>query len=78
VADPGSAPVSVTVVPLGGGRPIAMARIGAGGLVVFGSAAVGGLRPLVVEATGSVVVEADDGPAGAPGTVSSSGFPLSP
>jgi len=78
VADPGSGPVSVTVVPLGGGRPIAMARIAAGGLVVFGSAAVGGLNPLLVEATGPVVVEADDGPAGAPGIVSTSGFPLTP
>ena len=78
VADPGSAAVSVTVVPLDGGRPIARARVAAGGLVVFGSAAVGGLRPLIVEATGPVVVEADDGPAGAPGIVSTSGFPLSP
>jgi hypothetical protein len=77
VADPGSSPVSVTVVPLAGGRPVAMARIAAGGLVVFGPAAVGGLRPLVVEATGPVVVEADDGPTGAPGIVSTAGFPLS-
>jgi hypothetical protein len=78
VADPGSAPVSVTVLPLAGGRPIAMARVSAGGLVVFGPAAVGGLRPLIVEATGPVVVDADEGPAGAPGIVSTSGFPLSP
>jgi len=77
VADPGSAPVSVTVVPLAGGPPVARARVTAGGLVVFGAAAVGGLRPLVVEATGPVVVEADDGPTGAPGVVSTSGFPLS-
>ena len=77
VADPGATPVAVTVVPLAGGQPIARARIGAGGLVVFGAAAVGGLRPLVVEATGPVVVEADDGPTGAPGVVSTSGFPLS-
>ena len=77
VSDPGPQPVSVTVVPLAGGRPIAMARVTAGGLVVFGSAAVGGLRPLIVEATGPVVVEADDGPTGAPGVVSTSGFPLS-
>ena len=77
IAVPGSAPVSVTVRPLAGGRPIAMARVAAGGLVVFGPAAVGGLRPLIVEATGPVVVEADDGPTGAPGIVSTSGFPLS-
>jgi hypothetical protein len=46
--------------------------------VVFGSAAVGGLRPLMVEATGPVVVEADEGPTGAPGVVSASGFPVAP
>jgi hypothetical protein len=56
---------------------VAMARVAAGGLVVFGTAAVGGLHPLVVEATGPVVVEADDGPTGAPGVISTSGFPLS-
>ena len=78
VADPGSAPVSVTVLPLAGGRPVAMARVSGGGLVVFGSAAVGGLRPLMVEATGPVVVEADEGPTGAPGVVSASGFPVAP
>jgi hypothetical protein len=76
VADVGTGPVSVTVVRLAGGRPVAMARIAAGGLVVFGSAAVGGLHPLLVEATGPVVVEANDGPAGAPGIVSTAGFPL--
>jgi hypothetical protein len=64
VADPGGTPVSVTVVPLAGGQPVARARVAAGGLVV-------------VEATGPVVVEADDGPTGAPGVVSTSGFPLS-
>ncbi len=76
VADPGSTPVEVTVVPLAGGRPVAMARVTGDSVVVFGSASVGGLRPLVVEATGPVVVEADDGPTGAPGVVSMSGFPL--
>jgi hypothetical protein len=76
VADPESTPVEVTVVPLAGGRPVALARVTGNGVVVFGSAAVGGLRPLVVEASGPVVVEADIGPAGAPGVISTAGFPL--
>jgi hypothetical protein len=76
VADPESTPVQVTVVPLGGGRPVALARVTGNGVVVFGTAAVGGLHPLMIEASGPVVVEADIGPTGAPGVVSSSGFPL--
>jgi hypothetical protein len=76
VADPGSAPIQVTVVPLGGGRPLAMARAQPHGLVVFGAAAVGGLQPLVVTASGPAVVEAEYGPTGAPGVISTAGFPL--
>jgi hypothetical protein len=76
VANPGSSPVEVVVTPLAGGRPVAMVKVAANGLVVFGAAEVGGLRPLVVTATGPVSVEVDDGPAGAPGIVSASGFPL--
>ena len=77
VTDPGTSPVEVTVAPLSGGRPVAMVRIAPGGLVVLGTAVVGGLRPLVVTATGPVGVEVDDGPTGAPGVVSAAGFPLS-
>ncbi len=76
VANPGSSPVEVTVAPLVGGRPVAMVKVAANGLVVLGPAAVGGLRPLVVSASGPVAVEVDDGPTGAPGIVSASGFPL--
>ncbi len=76
VADPESTPVEVTVVPLAGGRPVAQARVTGDGVVVFGAAAVGGLHPLVVEASGPVVVEGDVGPSGAPGVNSSSAFPL--
>jgi hypothetical protein len=45
------------------------------GLVVLGASVVGGLRPLVVTASGPVGVEVDEGPSGAPGVVSASGFP---
>ena len=76
VANPGSSTVEVTVTPLGGGRAVAMAKVAVGSLVVFGPDVVAGLRPLVVTATGAVSVEVDDGPTGAPGVVSASGFPL--
>ena len=76
VANPGPSAVEVTVTPLAGGRPVAMVRVAPNGLVVFGPAAVGGLRPLVVTASGPIGVEVDDGPVGAPGIVSASGFPL--
>jgi len=78
VANPGSSTVEVTVAPLAGGRAVAMAKVAAGSLVVFGADVVAGLRPLVVTATGPVSVEVDDGPTGAPGVVSASGFPLGP
>jgi len=76
VANPGPVPVDVAVTPLAGGHPVAMVTLAANGLVVFGPAVVGGLRPLVVTSSGSVSVEVDSGPVGAPGIISSSGFPL--
>jgi hypothetical protein len=76
VADTGSVPVDVTVTPLSGGRPVGMARVAGGSVVVFGPAQVGGLAPLIVTATGPVTVETDDDPTGAPGIAYSSGFPL--
>ena len=76
VANPGSSPLTVTVSPLAGGRSVGRATVAAHGLVVFGPAALVGLQPLVVTASGPVSVELDDGPAGAPGVVASSGFPL--
>jgi hypothetical protein len=78
VQNPWSHPVDVTVTPLAGGRPMAMARIAAGRVVMFGPDQVGGLKPLIVTATDPVTVETDDGPTGAPGIAGSSGFPLGP
>lgn len=75
VANPGPTSVQVVVAPLAGGRAVAMEHVAPNGVVVFGPAVVGGLQPLVVTATGPVSVEVDDGPAGAPGVVSASGFP---
>jgi hypothetical protein len=76
VGNPGSAPVDVTVTPLSGGRPVAMARVAGGSMVLLGQSQVGGLKPLIVTATGPVTVETDDGPTGAPGIAGTSGFPL--
>jgi hypothetical protein len=76
VADPGVSPVDVTVAPLGGGAVVARVRVAAGRVVILGANQVGGLRPLVVNSTGPVNVEADDAPAGVPGVASSSGFAL--
>jgi hypothetical protein len=76
VANPGPAPVVVVVTPLAGGHPVAMVKLAAHGLVVFGSAVVDGLRPLMVTSSGPVSVEVDSGPVGAPGIISSSGFPF--
>jgi hypothetical protein len=78
VVNPGSAPVNVTVTPLGGRRPVATFRIPRNGTYVLGAGLAGGLRPLVVGASGPVGVEADSGPSGAPGSVSSAGFPFGP
>ncbi len=76
VQDPGPAPVDVTVRRLGGGATVATATVPGGGVTVFGYAVVGGLRPLVVAATGPVDVLMDGAPAGAPGIVSWPGFAL--
>jgi hypothetical protein len=76
VANPGSSPLTVTVSPLDGGGSVGAVTVAAHGLVVFGQAALVGLRPLLVRASGPVSVELDDGPTGAPGVVASSGFPL--
>ena len=76
VANPGTNPVEVTVRPLSGGPPSAVVRVPAAGVVVLGPNQVGGLEPLLVDASGPVWVETDSSPTGAPGIVSSAGFPL--
>jgi hypothetical protein len=76
VVNPGSASVAVTVTPLAGGTPVATFRVPGNGVTVLGAPEVRGLRPVVVVASAPVSVEADSGPSGAPGSVSSSGFPF--
>jgi len=76
VANPGASTVDVRVRALGAARSLAVASVPAGSVTVFGSAQVGGLRPLIVTASGPVVVGAEGSPAAAPGVVSWSGFAL--
>jgi len=76
VANPGPDAARVTVSLLGGRRPTAVVMIAPGGLAVLGPHQVGGLSVLSVSASRPVYVEEDSGPTGAPGVVSSAGFPF--
>ena len=76
MANPGSSAVRVVVGTLGGGRPVAAFTVAPGRLGVLGSAQLEGLPVLTVLASGPVNVEEDSGPTGAPGVVSSAGFPM--
>jgi hypothetical protein len=76
VADPGPSAVRVVVGTLGGSRRVAVFTVDPGRLTVLGAPQVDGLPVLTVSASGPVNVEEDSGPSGAPGVVSSTGFPL--
>ena len=78
VANPGSMPTRVVVSVLGASRPVARFTVAANGVAVLGSSQVGGLSALTVASSRPVDVEEDSGPSGAPGVVSSTGFPLDP
>jgi len=78
VANPGSVATRVEVTVLGAARPVAMFTVAPREVAVLGPQQVGGLSPLIVSATQPVDVEEDSGPSGAPGVVSSTGFPLGP
>jgi hypothetical protein len=78
VANPGSKPTRVVVSVLGSSRAVATFTVAANGVAVLGPKQVGGLSTFTVTSTRPVVVEEDSGPSGAPGVVSSTGFPLDP
>jgi len=78
VANPGSTPARVVVSLLGSGHPVAVFTVAAGAVAVLGPGQVGGLAALTVASTQPVSVEEDSSPSGAPGVVSSTGFPLDP
>jgi hypothetical protein len=76
VANPESAPAQVTVVERNGTRAPMVFTVGPDSLVVLGPKQVGGISGFVVTSTSPVNVEEDSGPSGAPGIVSSTGFPF--
>jgi hypothetical protein len=78
VANPGGTPARVVVATLGRSRPVAMFTVAPGAVMVLGAKQVGGLPVLTVSSSQPVDVEEDSAPSGAPGVVSSTGFPLDP
>jgi hypothetical protein len=76
VANPGGSEVRVQVFRLNAPAPVAVFNVAPGRMAALGSTQVGGLVPLVVSSSHPVYVEEDSGPSGAPGVVSSSGFPF--
>jgi Family of unknown function (DUF5719) len=76
VADPGASPVQVSIARLGEDHPFTTFTVPAGGLSVLGANQVAGLATYLVSSSGPVNVEEDSMPAGSPGVVSSTGFPL--
>jgi len=78
VANPGGSPARVVVATLEGNRPVAMFTVAPGAVVVLPAKQVGGLPVLTVSSSQPVYLEEDSGPSGAPGVVSSTGFPSDP
>lgn len=78
VANPGGSPARVVVATLAKDRPVAMFTVAPDAVMVLGPTQVGGLPVLTVSSSQPVNVEEDCGPSGAPGVVSSTGFPLDP
>jgi hypothetical protein len=76
VANPGPSAARVKVSSLDAFRPVIAFTVPPGGVVVLGPRHVGGLLLLSVISSQPVNVEEDANPAGAPGVVSSTGFPF--
>jgi len=76
VANPGSTAARVQVERAGTTTPATVFTVPPDGVTVLGGKQVGGLEVLVVSASQPVTVEEDSGPSGAPGVVSSTGFPF--
>ncbi|HEY5097075.1 MAG TPA: hypothetical protein VII46_03465, partial [Acidimicrobiales bacterium] len=68
----------VVVATLGKHRPVAMFTVAPGAVMVLGAKQISGLPILTVSSSQPVDVEEDSAPSGAPGVVSSTGFPLDP
>jgi hypothetical protein len=76
VANPGRTAARVVVVSLDGSHTVARFVVPPRGLTVLGPKLVGGLTTYRIVSSEPVNVEEDSLPSGAPGVVSSTGFPL--
>lgn len=76
LANRGPTAARVTVTTLGPDRTVAVVTVAADRIVVLGPKVVGGLSVFEVSASQPIAVEEDSGPTGAPGVVSSTGFPF--
>jgi hypothetical protein len=76
VANPSGSAAMVTVTGLQGGRPVATFAVAHDGVAVLGPKLVGGLSVFSITSSQPVTVEEDSQPSGAPGVVSSTGFPF--
>ncbi len=76
VADPGPSAAQVAVTTLSGTRRVVVFTVTPDQVTVLGSKLLGGLSPLSVVSSEPVNVEEDAKPSGAPGVVSTTGFPV--
>jgi hypothetical protein len=76
VVNPSGSAARVTVTSLPGDRPVAMFAVAPDGVAVLGAKLVGGLSVFSITSSQPVTVEEDSQPSGAPGVVSSTGFPF--
>ena len=76
VANPGPSVARVEITSTGSDHPTAVFDVDPGRMIVLGDTRVTGLSTLLVTSTQPVNVEEDSAPTGAPGVVSSTGFPF--
>jgi hypothetical protein len=76
VANPSGSAATVKVTTLPGDRSVAMFTVAPEGVAVLGAKSVGGLSVFSITSSQPVTIEEDSQPSGAPGVVSSTGFPL--
>jgi hypothetical protein len=76
VANPGPAVARVEITSTGTDHPLAVFDVDPGRMIMLGDTRVTGLVTLMVASNQPVNVEEDSAPSGAPGVVSSTGFPF--
>ena len=76
VANPGPSVARVEITSNGADHPVAVFDVQPGRMTMLGDTTITGLSTLVVTSTQPVNVEEDSAPTGAPGVVSSTGFPF--